>query len=90
MCAPARCRQQITVKVVLGPTVPSAFEKFQVRRAVNALDRREAEILWRLYRAYCAGLDPIQHMVGPGRHFEAGHQLAVHQLAASVVQVVIV
>jgi hypothetical protein len=29
-------------------------------------------------------------MIGPGRHLETGHQLPVHQLAAAVVQVVIV
>jgi hypothetical protein len=29
-------------------------------------------------------------MIGPGRHLEAGHQLPIHQLAAPVVQVVIV
>jgi hypothetical protein len=37
-----------------------------------------------------SGFDPLQHVVGARRHFEAGLELAVDQFAAAVVQVVIV
>jgi hypothetical protein len=57
---------------------------------VDARDRVETEILRRFDRAEVAVLHTLQNMIGSRRHFEAGHQLPVHQFATAVVQVVIV
>jgi hypothetical protein len=82
--------QQVAVGVEFGPARPGAFEEVEVVAAVDARDRLEAEILRRFHRAEVLVLDPLQHVVGARWHFEAGLELAVDQLAAAVVQVVIV
>jgi hypothetical protein len=51
---------------------------------------RAAEVGRALDVAEVALFHLLQHMVGARRHFEAGHQLAVDQLAAAVVQAVII
>jgi hypothetical protein len=57
---------------------------------VDALDWREAEILWRAHVAELTILDALQDMVGALRFLKAGHQLTVNQLAAAVVQVMVI
>ncbi|MCY1174743.1 hypothetical protein D9M73_149540 [compost metagenome] len=83
-------RQQVAIAIEFGPARPGALEEVQVVGAVNALQGRPAEIPRCLYRPEVSVLDALQDVVGARRHFEAGHQLPVHQLAAAVVQVVIV
>lgn len=82
--------QQVTVLAVFGPALPGALEEVQIVAAMNALQRRQAEILRCLHRSQFPRLDPLQHVVGTRGHFKAGHQLPVHQFTTAVVQVVIV
>ena len=51
---------------------------------------RQAEILRRLHRPQLPLFDALQHMVSARGHFEAGHQLPVHQLTTAMVQMMIV
>jgi hypothetical protein len=57
---------------------------------MNAFDRRDAEILRGLDSTEFAVFDSLQHMISARWHFEAGHQLAVDQLAAAMMHMVIV
>jgi hypothetical protein len=57
---------------------------------MDARDRVEAEIPWRFDRPEIALLHALQNVVGPRGHFEARHQLPIHQFTTAVVQVVIV
>ena len=82
--------QQVALLTRQGPACPRAFEEFQVRRVMNACQRRQAKVVGRLHWAEFALLDSLQYMVGAGGHFETGHQLPIHQFAAAVVQVMIV
>ena len=82
--------QQVTVAVLRLPARPGTLEEVQISGAVNTLNRRQAEILRRTYFTELAMLDARQDMVGALRFLETGHQLAVDQLAAAVVQVMVV
>ncbi len=88
-CRPG-VRQQVAVGVEFGPARPGAFEEVEVVAAVNARDRLQAEVLRRLHRAEVLVLYPLQYVVGTRWHLEARLELAVDELAAAVVQVVIV
>ncbi|MCY1178468.1 hypothetical protein D9M73_188170 [compost metagenome] len=68
-----------------SPARPGAFEEIQVIGAVDAQQRRTAEVGRALDFAEVAFLHLVEHMVGARRHFETGHQLAIDQLAAAVV-----
>ena len=57
---------------------------------MDALNRRQAEVLGRAHLAELTVLDALQDVVGALRLLETGHQLAVDQLAAAVVQVMVV
>ncbi|MNY26439.1 hypothetical protein D3C86_1602890 [compost metagenome] len=82
--------QQVTVGVEFGPAGPGTFEEVEVIAAVDTRDRVEAEILRRFDGAEVLLLHPRKHMVGTGRHLEAGLELPVDEFATTVVQVVIV
>jgi len=82
--------QQVAVLAECGPALPGTFEEVQVVAAMDTLQRREAKVLRGKDRAQPTGFDPLQYVVGARGHFEAGHQLPVHQFTAAVVQVVIV
>jgi hypothetical protein len=66
------------------------LKKIQIGRGVNAFEGAAAKVLRGLHRAQFAGVHPLQDVIGTRRHFEARHQLPVHQLATAVMQVVIV
>jgi len=82
--------QQVAVLAVFGPALPGVFEEVEVVAAVDTLQRRQAEILRRLHRPQLPLFDALQYMVGARGHFEAGHQLPVHQLTTAMVQMMIV
>lgn len=83
-------RQQVTFLAKRGPTGPGAFEEIQVVGAVDALQRRAAKVGGALHGPEVALLDALQNVVGARRHFETGHQLAVDELAAAMVQAVVI
>lgn len=82
--------QQVTVGIEFSPALPRPLEEVEIIAAVDARDRFEAKILWRFHRTEILVLYPLQHVVGARRHFETRLELAVDELAAAVVQVVIV
>ena len=82
--------QQVTLVAQCSPAGPGAFEEIQVVGAVDAQQRRTAEIGGALDIAEVAFFHLVEHMVGARRHFETGHQLAIDQLAAAVVQAVVI
>ena len=75
---------------MFGPARPRPLKEIQIRRRVNAFDGAAAKVAGGLYRAQFTGFNPLQDVVGARGHFEAGHQLPVHQFTTAVMQVVIV
>ncbi|MNV50615.1 hypothetical protein D3C71_1426350 [compost metagenome] len=82
--------QQVALLTERGPARPGTFEEVQVVGAVDPQQRGTAEVGRRLDRAEPAFVDLVEHMVGTRGHFKAGHQLAIDQLAAAVVQAVVI
>ncbi len=88
-CRPGE-RQQVAFLAQCCPACPGAFEEVQVIGAVDAQQWRPAEVGRALDIAEVALFHLVEYMVGTRRHFETGHQLAVDQLAAAMVQAVVI
>jgi len=83
-------RQQVAFLAQCSPAGPGAFEEIQVIGAVDTQQWRPAEVGRGLDITEVALFHLVEHMVGTRRHFETGHQLAVDQLTAAVVQAVVI